>query len=115
MPPPRNRQQPTRRIPMITTPKAAGRRSATALIAAGELPDGRSFSGIREFKKLVREEDELLARNLVGQFLIFATGAPLHFNNRPAIDGILRRAKSARYGLRTLIHEIVESDLFREK
>ncbi len=83
--------------------------------AAGELPDGRPFQEIRDFKKLVREEDAVLARNLTRQLLIFATGAPVRFADRPEVEAILARAKAQSYGLRTLIHEIVQSPLFLVK
>ena len=83
--------------------------------SAGELPDGRPFRDIREFKQLLRDEDALLARNLVKQLLIYATGAPIRFSDRGAIERILSNAKSHDYGVRSLVHEIVQSDLFREK
>ena len=83
--------------------------------APGELPDGRPFGDIRDFKRLVREEDALLARNLVRQLLIYATGSPVRFSDRPEIEAILQRAASRRYGLRTLVHEVVQSPLFLSK
>ena len=83
--------------------------------ATGELPDGRPFSDIRDFKRLVREEDALLARNLVRQLLIYATGSPVRFSDRPEIEKILQRAAPRRYGLRMLVHEIVQSSLFLHK
>ncbi|HEY1107675.1 MAG TPA: DUF1585 domain-containing protein, partial [Opitutaceae bacterium] len=83
--------------------------------AAGQLPDGRPFADIREFKKLLRDSDEQLARNLAKQLAIYATGAPIRFSDRPAIDEIVRRAKPQQYGVRTLVHEIVQSDLFVNK
>ena len=83
--------------------------------ATGELPDGRPFQDIRDFKRLVREEDAMLARNLARQLLVFATGAPLRFSDRPEIERLLQRASAHRYGLRTLVHEIVQSPLFLSK
>ena len=83
--------------------------------ATGELPDGRPFQDIRDFKRLLREEDALLARNLARQLLIFATGAPARFGDRAEIEAILQRAKAQRYGLRSLVHEVVQSPLFLNK
>ncbi len=83
--------------------------------AAGELPDGRPFADIREFKQMIRADDAMLARNLVQQFLIFGTGAPIRFSDRLAITQILERARPSDYGIRSLIHEIIQSDLFRSK
>jgi len=83
--------------------------------AAGELPDGRAFRDVREFKKLLRTEDVALARNLTRQLAIYATGAPVHFSDREAIEQIVAAAKPHDYGVRSLIHALVQSDLFRNK
>ena len=83
--------------------------------SAGELPDGRPFRDIREFKQLLRHDDLPLARNLAKQLLVYATGAPIRLTDRPAVERILGVAQPADYGLRAMIHAIVQSDLFLEK
>ena len=83
--------------------------------SAGQLPDGRPFKNIRDFKTLLREEDATLARNLTRQLTVYATGAPIRFGDHAEIEKILERAKAKRYGLRTLIHEIIQSPLFLNK
>jgi len=83
--------------------------------ASGELPDGRKFRDIREFKQLLLADDKQIARNLVSQLSVYATGAPVRFSDRAPIDAILERASSSHYGVRSLIHELVQSDLFRNK
>ena len=83
--------------------------------ASGELPDGRSFRDVRDLKLLLLKDDEQLARNLVQQLTIYATGAPMQFSDRPHIAKILARSRKEGYGVRTLIHEIVQSDMFLNK
>lgn len=83
--------------------------------SAGELPDGRAFTDVSEFKKLLIEDDETIARNLVRQLTIYATGAPVRFSERPAIETILQNTSSQNYGFRSIVHEIVQSDLFQNK
>jgi hypothetical protein len=83
--------------------------------AAGELMDGRRFTGIHDFKKLLLGEEERVARNLVNQLVLYATGAPVRFSDRAAVERILARAKARDRGLRALIHGVVQSDLFRNK
>lgn len=83
--------------------------------ATGELPDGRSFQNIRELKQLLLSDEQQLARNLVEQLAIYATGAPLRFFDRPQIEAILNKSRSENYGVRTLIHELIKSDLFLKK
>jgi hypothetical protein len=83
--------------------------------AGSQLADGRSFEDIRSFKQLLLKDERALARNLARQFAIYATGAPIRFSDRPAIENILQRAQADRYGVRSLIHQIVQSDLFLNK
>ena len=89
--------------------------SALPVDASGELPDGRKFRDVRDFKKLVLTDQRQLARNLARQFTIYATGAPIHFSDRPEIERILDRTAGDGYGVRSLIRELVQSRLFREK
>lgn len=83
--------------------------------ASGELPDGRKFHDIRDLKALLLADDKALARNLVQQLSIYATGAPVRFSDREQIAGILQRASSSHYGVRSLVVELVQSDLFQQK
>jgi kynurenine formamidase len=41
--------------------------------------------------------------------------APIHFADREPIEQILERASSSHYGVRSLIHELVQSELFLQK
>ena len=83
--------------------------------SAGELPDGRPFKDIRQFKKLLAEDEVPVARNLVRQLTVFATGAPVRFSDRDEVERILAAAKADKYGVRSLVHAVVQSDLFRNK
>lgn len=83
--------------------------------AAGELPDGRKFNDVRDFKALFRASEEKLAANLVKQLLIYATGSAGEYTDREEIARIVKASKSKEYGVRTLIHEIVQSPLFLNK
>ncbi|MEO6003874.1 MAG: DUF1592 domain-containing protein [Opitutus sp.] len=83
--------------------------------ATGELPDGRPFADVREFKRLLLSDEATLARNLARQLTIYATGAPIHFSDRPTIERIVEHARATNYGMRTIIHEIIQSELFQNK
>lgn len=83
--------------------------------AAGELPDGRPFAHIREFKQLLLDNEREVARNLAKQLVVYATGAPVRFSDREQIAAITERARAGNYGVRRIVHEIVQSALFREK
>ncbi len=84
--------------------------------SAGALADGRTFQGIREFKQLLLDHEErTVARNLVGQLTTYGTGAPIGFSDRKQVEEILDKTRGSDYGVRDIIHRIVESDLFRNK
>ena len=80
----------------------------------GEL-DGKKFKDIREFKKIVAADERQLARNIVGQLAVFATGAPVGFSDRPKVEAVFDQAKEGHYGVRDLVHGLVSSDLFLNK
>lgn len=83
--------------------------------ASGELPDGRQFHDIRQFKQLLLANETQLARNLVKQLVVYATGASIGFADRAPIEQILARSRGRQFGVRTLIEEVVQSELFLEK
>ena len=75
----------------------------------------RNFADIREFKALLMQDERQLARNLVGQLTVFATGAPVGFADRPKVEKLLDDAQASTYGVRTLVRGLVTSDLFLNK
>ncbi len=82
---------------------------------SGEMPDGRAFADVRQLKRCLVNEEEQLARNLARQLTIFATGAPISFSDRAAIERLVQRNRAHGFGVRSLIHELVQSDLFLNK
>jgi hypothetical protein len=83
--------------------------------SSGKVASGEEFRDIREFKQLLLMDERALARNMVKQFVAYGTGTPVRFGDREAVERILDLAAKDRYRMRTLIHEIVQSKLFREK
>ncbi len=83
--------------------------------SAGTLPDGRPFKDVRELKKLLVRDEVPIARNLVRQLTIFATGSPVRFSDRTEVEKILDAAKAHHYGVRSIVHAIVQSQLFQNK
>ncbi len=82
---------------------------------SGVLPDGRKFQDIRELKKLLAADERQIARNLARQLIVFATGAPVRFGDRPQVESILDRAAPRGYGVKSMIQAIVESKMFQYK
>jgi len=88
---------------------------AQTVDASSEMPGVGKFQNIRELRKLLLADERQLARNLVGQLTVYATGAPIRFGDRPRVEKILDQTAEGRYGVRALVHAIVQSELFRSK
>ena len=86
-----------------------------AVDPSDELPDGRRFRNIDEYKKLILEDKDQLARNLTEKLLAYGTGAAPSHADKPQIELIVSRLRDKNYGFKALIHEIVQSDLFKNK
>jgi hypothetical protein len=82
---------------------------------SGATADGREFKDVREFKALLLQDEKQIARNVVKQLSIFATGAPVRFSDRAKIEQILEKTSASQYGVRSIVEEIVQSELFLNK
>ena len=81
--------------------------------ASGELPDGRKFANIAEFQTLLAASPRPLLLNLAQQFTIYSTGRPLAFSDRAGVNELVTRTEKQGGGIRTLVHELVQSPLFQ--
>ena len=85
---------------------------ASRVDASGQLADGRRFQDIHGLKTILLEDSRQLARNLLQQFAIYATGMPVRFSDRQEIEDILNRCAKADYRVGDLLHELVVSKIF---
>jgi hypothetical protein len=83
--------------------------------ASGETRDGRTFAGITEYQNLLASEPTPLLRNMARQFAIYGTGRDLSFADRQAITALVEATKKKGGGLRTLLHELIQSRLFQTR
>jgi hypothetical protein len=65
-----------------------------------------------ELRQLLGKDPEQLARGITRQLVTYAAGAPAGRVDQPAIERIVRAAAPDNYGLRSLIHAVVQSQLF---
>lgn len=80
--------------------------------ASGQLLDGRRFQDIHNLKALLASNPRQLARNLLHQFTLYATGTPVRFSDRAEIESVLDACESDGYRVRDLIHRLVQSRIF---
>jgi hypothetical protein len=83
--------------------------------AADVLPDQRRFHNVQEYKRLLLDQPDPIARSLCEKLMIYALGRGLTVGDRPVVDRIVHRVQAENYGFRTLIHEIVASEPFVTK
>ena len=60
-------------------------------------------------------DPERLAHAFTDQLITYSSGAPISFSDRVAVEAILAKVRPQQYGLRSLLHAIIQSDLFRSK
>jgi len=82
---------------------------------SGQLADGRTFTEVDGLRGLLLDDPDALARSFVKQILMYATGTDIHYSDRPAIERIVAASREHGHGIRSLLHEIAASRLFRGK
>lgn len=83
--------------------------------ASGEMPDGKRFKNIIEFKRVLLEDKDQIARCLTEKLMTYATGGRIRPADRQVVEAIVAGVREKNYGLRTLVHEIVQSPVFLNK
>lgn len=81
----------------------------------GITPEGEAFAGLMQWKRYYRQRNEQLANGFAGQFLTYATGAPMRFGDRKIIEEILQNSKPHDFGMRSLIVVSLSSSIFTSK
>lgn len=80
---------------------------------SGQLPDGQTFQGPADLKRILREEKDLFTRCLAEKMLTYAVGRGLEYYDQPTLDRIVAAVARDNYRAKTLVVEIVKSDAFR--
>ncbi len=79
------------------------------------LADGRQFADVNEFKQLVLQDEAQLASCFVSKLITYLTGATPDFADREIVEQIVTHAAASQYGMRDLIHGVIQSRLFTHK
>lgn len=87
-----------------------------AIEPAGVMPDGeREFSTPREMKKLMMDDRDAFLTGLTEAIMTYGIGRKVGYADQVEVERIVAATAAKRYGLRTLIHEIVKSNPFQTK
>lgn len=82
--------------------------------ATGVTAKGEAFKDIREYKATLLEDERQIARCLTEKLLTYGLGRGLGFSDRQEVGRIVDSIAKENYGLRALVHEVAQSELFRK-
>ena len=76
------------------------------------VPRHGRFAHFREFRELLKHDEQLVHENVARKLATFALGRSMSFADEPTLKQIAAETKNAG-GLRTMIKLLVSSELFR--
>ena len=79
---------------------------------AARWPMDGAFRDIRDLKAIFAANPRQLARNLLQQLTVYATGTPVRFSDRAEIEKMLDACAADGYRTRDLVHALVRSRIF---
>lgn len=101
------------------TKKVLGRdvryKNGLVVDSSGKTEAGVPFADVNDFRAILLKDKAMLAKNITEKLLVFSTGAQVHFSDRQTVKKIVEKSASENYGLRSIIHGIVQSQIFRRK
>jgi len=92
-----------------------GRRQGPKIDSSGELPNGSAFQDVAGLKTVLAKRQDQFARVLTEKLLAYSSGRRIEALDRPQVDRVLSAVKKDGDGLRTLVEQVVLSEIFRSK
>ena len=93
--------------------RKVGYRVGPDVDASGKLFNGQEFKDVKEFKKVLMDNPHWVVHCLTEKMTTYALGRVLGFSDRPEVNEISNNLKSQNYGFKTLIHQIIQSRIFK--
>ena len=81
----------------------------------GTLPGGAAFADVQELKKVLLDQEDQLAKELVESIMAYALGRTIEFSDQDDVEALLGKLKGQDYRIRSMIREVALSALFRKK
>jgi mono/diheme cytochrome c family protein len=82
---------------------------------AGVMPDGRGFANPEDFKRLLLEDRDRIARAFIEHLCTYALRRVLTVDDRNDLDAIHAEAKQNDYRVRDIVRAVALSDLIRKR
>ncbi len=94
---------------------AAGMGDDPLIDPSGELPDGRRFKDPNDFKRLLLEDRDTVARALIEHLCTYALRRVLTVDDRDDLKAIQIEAKKHDYRLKDIVRTVALSDLIKKR
>jgi len=82
---------------------------------AGALPDGRAFKDASEFKRLLLEDRDEVARAFIEHLCTYALRRVLTFDDRDDLKAIAAESKKNGYKIKDVVRAVATSELMRKR
>jgi hypothetical protein len=83
--------------------------------ASGVMPDGRPFTDSDQFKQLLLEDRDKVARAFIEHLCTYALRRVLTVDDRDGVQAIVDEAKRYQYGVRDIVRAVALSELIRKR
>jgi mono/diheme cytochrome c family protein len=83
--------------------------------ASGKLPDGRTFAGAADFKRLLADREDEFARALTEKLATYALRRRLAFDDEAQLKAIVKASRNDGYHLQKLVRNLIQSELFLKR
>lgn len=101
--------------PLVNYPELKHVHYSAPVETASITAAGEPFNNLDDYKRLLLKDPDQIARTVARKLLIYGTGADIQFADREAIEQIVVAARTKNLGLRTLLHEVIQSRVFLNK
>ena len=93
----------------------AGVGSDPVIDSSGLMPDGRAFKDATEFKRLLLEDRDKVARAFIEHLCTYALRRALAFDDQDDLKAIQAEAKKSDYRIKDIVRAVTLSDLIRKR
>ena len=85
-----------------------------AVVSNDEISPHGAFKNFQEFRQILFKNEHQVFRNVAEKLAMFALGRTMDFTDREDIDNIVKETKSKGGGMKTMLHALVQSPIFRK-
>ncbi len=94
---------------------AAGLGADPLVNPAGAMPDGRAFKDASEFKRLLLEDRDKVARAFIEHLSTYGLRRVLSFDDQDDLNAIQAEAKKSNYRVKDIVRAVALSDLMKKR